>query len=177
MSKIQLIPEPKKKLFALLLEDPRINSIVLTNGEIPQSIKVNDDGSVTFGRTPKRWWNHFWGDSITKDFEVVCIRMMKAFAKYLPPESGLTKAMTEEIIRNAINSNNYEEVIDRFVMYAFLGVTEGDFKLNKLKLIDEDPRQQHNASGQSRRRMSGIMSACINLGGDYYPIDLRVESE
>lgn len=172
MSKIQLISEPKKKLFALLLQDKRINSIVLTNDEIPESVIVNDDGSVTFGRTKKHWWNMLFNDRVTKDFETVCIRMVKAFNKYLPPESGLTKLLTEEIIHNAIEKQDYESVIDRFVMYAFLGVTEGDYKLNKLKLIDDNLRQQKNASGS---KFHGIGTAYLDLGGGSIPISIHVE--
>lgn len=173
MSKIQLISEPKKKLFTLLLQDKRINSIVLTNDEIPESIVVNDDGSVTFGRTRKHWWNWLFNDRVTKDFETVCIRMVKAFNKYLPPESGLTKLLTEEIIHNAIEKQDYESVIDRFVMYAFLGVTEGDYKLNKLKLIDDTPRQQvHNASG---KKLHGIGTAFLDLGGGAIEIPIYID--
>ena len=169
---VQLISEPKRKLFELLLQDHRINSIVLTNGEVPQSIHVNDDGSVTFGRTRKHWWNWLFSDTITKDFETVCIRMLKAFTKYLPPESDLTKLLTEEIIRNAINSQNYESVIDRFVMYAFLGVTEGDYKLNKLKLIDDNSRQQNNARGS---KVKGVGIGYLDLGGGSIPIDIVID--
>ena len=173
MSKIQLISEPKKKLFALLLQDKRINSIVLTNDEIPESIRVNDDGSITFGRTKKHWWNILFRDTVTKDFETVCLRMVKAYTKYLPSNSGLTALLTDEIVKNAIMTNNYESVIDRFVMYAFLGVTEGDYKLNKLKLIDEDPRQQRgNASGT---KLKGMGIAYLDVGGGQIPINIHLE--
>lgn len=168
MPKVQLISEPKKKLFALLLQDKRINSIVLTNDEIPENIIVNDDGSVTFGRTRKHWWNWLFNDTVTKDFETVCIRMVKAFNQYLPKNSGLTRLLTEEIIRSAIEKQDYESVIDRFVMYAFLGVTEGDYKLNKLKLIDEAPRQQQKNASGTKYKGEGI--AYIDFGGGAIPI-------
>ena len=168
MPKVQLISEPKKKLFALLLQDKRINSIVLTNDEIPENIIVNDDGSVTFGRTRKHWWNWLFNDTVTKDFETVCIRMVKAFNQYLPKNSGLTRLLTEEIIRSAIEKQDYESVIDRFVMYAFLGVTEGDYKLNKLKLIDEAPRQQQKNTSGTKYKGEGV--AYIDFGGGAIPI-------
>lgn len=173
MARIQLISDPKKKLFKLLLEDKRINSIVLTNNEIPESIVVNDDGSITFGRTKKHWWNWLFADTVTKDFETVCLRMLKAFSKYLPPESGLTKLLTEEIIHNAVETQNYESVIDRFVMYAFLGVTEGDYKLNKLKLIDEASQEQHKNPRETRIRGKGV--AYLDLGGGSIPINIVVD--
>lgn len=176
MSKIQLISEPKKKLFALLLQDKRINSIVLTNDEIPESIRVNDDGSITFGRTRKHWWNWLFNDTVTKDFETVCIRMVKAFNNYLPKGSDLTKLLTEEVIHNAIEKQDYESVIDRFVMYAFLGVTEGDYKLNKLKLIDNEPRQQQRNAGSSFR-LKGDGVAYLDFGGGSIPIPVHLAED
>lgn len=176
MSKIQLISEPKKKLFALLLQDKRINSIVLTNDEIPESIRVNDDGSITFGRTRKHWWNWLFNDTVTKDFETVCIRMVKAFNNYLPKGSNLTKLLTEEVIHNAIEKQDYESVIDRFVMYAFLGVTEGDYKLNKLKLIDNEPRQQQRNAGSSFR-LKGDGVAYLDFGGGSIPIPVHLAED
>lgn len=176
MSKIQLISEPKKKLFALLLQDKRINSIVLTNNEIPESIRVNDDGSITFGRTRKHWWNWLFNDTVTKDFETVCIRMVKAFNNYLPKGSDLTKLLTEEVIHNAIEKQDYESVIDRFVMYAFLGVTEGDYKLNKLKLIDNEPRQQQRNAGSSFR-LKGDGVAYLDFGGGSIPIAIHLSED
>ena len=99
--------------------------------------------------------------------------MVKAFNQYLPRGSGLTKLLTEEIIRNAIEKQDYESVIDRFVMYAFLGVTEGDYKLNKLKLIDENPRQQQtNTCGSKRLKGEGI--AYVDFGGGSIPISVHL---
>ena len=172
---LKLLSEPKRKLFQLLLEDKRVSSIVLCNEEEPKAIRVNEDGSVTFGRTPKHWWNWFWNDEITKDFETVCIRMIKAYNKYLPPGSGLTSLLTEEVVKNAVETNNYESVVDRFVMYAFLGVTEGDYKLNKLKLIDEGTQQQNNRREQ-KTRVSARGLAYIDFGGGQIPMEVDIES-
>ena len=174
MAKIQLISEPKKKLFALLLQDKRINSIVVTNDEIPENIRVNDDGSVTFGRTKKHWWNWLFNDTVTKDFETVCIRMVKAFNQYLPKNSNLVQLLTEEIIHNAIEKQDYESVIDRFVMYAFLGVTEGDYKLNKLKLIDGDAQQQYK-NARTSNKLHGAGVAYIDFGVEPIPISVHLE--
>ena len=53
MSKIQLISEPKKKLLALLLQDKRINSVVLTNDEIPLLlVELESTGGIGFLMIP-----------------------------------------------------------------------------------------------------------------------------
>lgn len=171
---MNLLSESRKDLLKLLLKDKRISSIVLLNGEIPESIAINDDGSVTFGRTPRKWWNYIFRDTTTLSFTDLCFRMIKAFSQYLPKDSELSKLLTKEIIENAIENNRYDFVIDRFVMYAFLGVTEGEYKLSKLKVIDENanPRQQRrNASG--RTRCGGI--GYVDLGGGQIPIEICIE--
>lgn len=45
---MKILSDSKKLLLELLLKDTRISSEILLNGEIPESIKVHDDGSVTF---------------------------------------------------------------------------------------------------------------------------------
>lgn len=178
MSKVQLISDSKKRVLKLLLEDNRISGLVLLNGERPQSIKVHDDGSVTFGRTPKKWWNFIFGDEETLNFETVYMRMLKAYREYLPDNSYIAKVFTDKVIDKYLSSGNYDEVVKCFMIYALLGVKEGDYMLDKPSLLDEDPRQQNNASGQQpRRRMSGTIPASINLGGDYFPFDLHIHTE
>lgn len=108
--------------------------------------------------------------------------MLKAFSKYLPPDSYLTQLLSQEIIENAIKHNDYEDVIDRFVMYAFLGVTEGDYVLNKLKLKNDKPQQQQqNARGKpndcsKNNRVRCLGTAFLDLGGDCsIPVNVVVD--
>lgn len=175
MAAVSLISEPRKDLLKLLLKDRRISDVVLTNGEIPQSIKINDDGSVTFGRTPRHWWNFIFGDTVTISFIDLSFKMLAAFTQYLPKKSGLPRILTEEIIENAVKQRKYDFVIDRFVMYAFLGVTEGDYKLSILQLIDEVPTETgKNTCG---RTIHGRGTAFLDLGGGSIPIGIRIEED
>lgn len=175
---MKLISDYKKLVLKLLLQDPKISEMVLTHGEIPQSIEVHDDGSVTFGRTPRHWWNYIFGDKKTYEFRELSTMMLTAYNKYLPPGSGLDKILTQEIIENAYTNNNYEMVIDKFTMYAFLGVTDGAFKLNKLKLIDADPRQQPNARGsKTPKGCVGSTTAYMDLGGGEIPFTIHLYGE
>lgn len=172
---MKLISDYKKLVLKLLLQDPRINSVVLTNNEVPRSIEVHDDGSVTFGRTPKKWWNFLFGDKVTIGFRELSTLMLTAYCKYLPPNSGLEDILTREVIDKAYKNNNYEDIIDRFTLYAFLGVTEGEYKINKLKLIDKDPRQQYNAGGRTgSRRKVGEINAFMDLGGGQLPTTISL---
>lgn len=178
MSKVRLISKSREDLLKLLLKDNRISSIVLLNNEIPESIVINDDGSVTFGRTPKHWWNQIFRDYTTLSFTDLCFKMLNAFSRYLPKDSNLPRILTEEIITNAINKQQYDFVIDRFVMYAFLGVTEGDYKLSILQLIDENPQQQQKKNDCGRKkRFRGEGIAYLDLGGGQIPIGVRLEED
>lgn len=176
MTVVSLISEPRKDLLKLLLKDRRISDVVLTNGEIPQSIQINNDGSVTFGRTPRHWWNFIFGDTVTISFIDLSFKMLAAFSQYLPKKSSLPKILTEEIIENAVKQRKYDFVIDRFVMYAFLGVTEGDYKLNILQLIDESPAETaKNTSG--KKTVFGKGTAFLDLGHGSIPIGIRIEED
>lgn len=176
MTVVSLISEPRKDLLKLLLKDRRISDVVLTNGEIPQSIQINNDGSVTFGRTPRHWWNFIFGDTVTISFIDLSFKMLAAFSQYLPKKSSLPQILTEEIIENAVKQRKYDFVIDRFVMYAFLGVTEGDYKLNILQLIDESPAETaKNTSG--KKTVFGKGTAFLDLGHGSIPIGIRIEED
>lgn len=175
MSKVRLISKSREDLLKLLLKDNRISSIVLLNDEIPESIIINDDGSVTFGRTPRHWWNRIFRDYTTLSFTDLCFKMLNAFSRYLPKNSNLPQILTEEIITNAVNKQQYDFVIDRFVMYAFLGVTEGDYKLSILQLIDEKPQQQQKNDCGKKQHLRGRGVAYLDLGGGQIPIEVHLE--
>lgn len=176
MGKIQLISEPKQKILKLLLEDHRINQMVLTNGEIPKSIVINDDGSVTFGRTPKHWWNYLFRDYKTLSFSDLAFGMLRAYQKYTPTNVKFFDTVSQEILDHAIQIRDYDKVIDRFMIHAFLGVAEGDYKLETLKIADS--RQQPNNTRNNQGKRGNIVAdgvVYIDLGGGQIPLDLHIE--
>lgn len=65
---MKILSDSKKLLLELLLKDTRISSEILLNGEIPESIKVHDDGSVTFYRSRQHWWSWLFQDKKTYEF-------------------------------------------------------------------------------------------------------------
>ena len=60
-------------------------------------------------------------------------------------------------------------------MYAFLGVTEGDYKLSILQLIDEAPTETVKHS--SRQTVYGKGTAFLDLGCGSIPIGIRIEED
>lgn len=163
---VKLISESRKDLLRLLLKDPRISQEILVNGEIPQSIVIHDDGSVTFGRTPRKWWNWIFQDKTHKEFAILAFDMRRAFAKYTPKNSMFAQFMKDEIISSAIDSRDYDLVIDRFVMNAFLGVTEGDYLLKNIK-EDKRPRQPQKKDTDGYRTV-GSTTLTVKVGDGFF---------
>lgn len=173
---VSLISESRKDLLKLLLKDPRISNQILINGEIPQSIVIHDDGSVTFGRTPTKWWNWLFRDYTNKSFRDLAFDMRIAYAKYTPADSCMSQALDVDIIKYAVDQKAYDWVIDKFVMTAFLGVTEGDYLLRTLSEDKESRQPQREMrSNDSKTKMRGKLA--LNLGGDCMPIDIIVEEQ
>ena len=97
--------------------------------------------------------------------------MLAAYSKYLPPNKYLNNILTQKVIEEAYKTYDYESVINRFALYAFLGVTEGDYKISKTMLIDDDPQQQQkNARGQK----IGSCIGYLNLGGGDMAININL---
>ena len=101
--------------------------------------------------------------------------MLAAYSKYLPPNKYLNNILTQKVIEEAYKIHDYESVINRFALYAFLGVTEGDYKLSILQLIDENPQQQQKNDCGRKKRFRGEGIAYLDLGGGQIPIGVRLE--
>lgn len=168
---MKILSDSKKLLLELLLKDTRISSEILLNKEIPESIKVHDDGSVTFYRSRQHWWSWLFQDKKTYEFRELSTMMLAAYSKYLPPNKYLNNILTQKVIEEAYKTHDYESVINRFALYAFLGVTEGDYKISKTMLIDDDSQQQQkNARGQK----IGSCIGYLNLGGGDMAININL---
>ena len=90
---MKILSDSKKLLLELLLKDTRISSEILLNGEIPESIKVHDDGSVTFYRSRQHWWSWLFQDKKTYEFRELSTMMLAAYSKYLPPNKYLNNIL------------------------------------------------------------------------------------
>ena len=156
---MKILSDSKKLLLELLLKDTRISSEILLNGEIPESI------------SRQHWWSWLFQDKKTYEFRELSTMMLAAYSKYLPPNKYLNNILTQKVIEEAYKTHDYESVINRFALYAFLGVTEGDYKISKTMLIDDDPQQQQkNARGQK----IGSCIGYLNLGGGDMAININL---
>lgn len=166
---IKLISESRKKFLKLLLDDPRISSVVLINGEIPKSVCINDDGSVTFGLVPQRFINRIFRSYRTIEFPTLAFRIRNALAKYTPNNSGFKEFIKDEIVNHAIDSMKYDYVIDRLFMNAILGVTEGEYLIKPLG----DVSSHSNKSGEKVVYESPKNWGLV-LGDGIIPLSLKI---
>jgi len=183
MSHVKMISPGKQILLKVLLMDKRINSAVLLHDEIPESIVINDDGSVTFGRTKKKWWNYIFNDKVTIDFDSLALKMMVAYKKYTPANTEFCKTLTEEIIQNALDVRAYDHIIDKFMLHALIGVSEGDYKNLNLKYLDGDSDNERNQTSHNNKKsdkknsFSQVVAkgtVYLDLGGGMVPIPIDI---
>ncbi len=178
MEGMQLISESRKKLLRLLLEDPRIGELVLVNGEKAASVVIKDDGSTTFRSIPDTWWAWLfrYGHKRTMSFSDLAFLIRDALARYTPASSRFRDAIKDEIVDHAIDSKNYDYVVDRLFLNAILGVTEGEYKLKRGGELRQPDNNSCKDQGTNYRRV-GKTTIGIDLGGGCIPVDLYIEEK
>ena len=79
MKKISL---RSKLQIQILFLDPTIkrNLIDESKKELYSRVSINDDGSITFGKTGCLWWNRLIGDETTISFADFALRTVAALA-------------------------------------------------------------------------------------------------
>lgn len=130
-----------KKQIEILFMDPTIrrNLIDESKKELYSTVVINDDGSITFGKTGCLWWNRLIGDEITISFTDFAFRTVSALAgQQRNVNDVILKGLSEEVIKNAIVEEQYDMVVDRLFDAARYGVksplnTQGFSVSDKIK--------------------------------------------
>ena len=168
---ISLISDSRKKLLIHLLEDSSYNKDILMDGDLPKTIVVQDDGSVLIGRTPKNWWNSlFPEDKRVIEFAMVAFRIAANLNKIAKPGkigANLKRYLAQNIIEKAIDSRQYDLVVDMLLQAAMFGVTEGTFKSNYI--TDEDVEE-------ASRRQASNKNAGKRNNGDTIPVHVVLDN-
>lgn len=137
-----LISESRKRMLKLILRDPKISELLLIDKQIPGRIVINDDGSTTFYKNKCKILGWIF-DEPTKSFTFrdLMFELLRAYSKSSKEESGFFNVLSESIIENSVKALEYDRIIDAFVLHAFLGVEEGEYRLKNLALKKEKPNQ------------------------------------
>ena len=119
------LSERSKKQIEILFMDESIkrNLIDDSKKEFYKTVTINDDGSITFGKTRVLWWNRLIGDEKTISFSDFALRTVAALSgQKRNVNDVILKGLGEEVIRNAILEEQYDLVVDRLFDAARYGV-------------------------------------------------------
>lgn len=109
----------------ILFLDPSIkrNLIDDSKKELYSRVTINEDGTITFGKTGCLWWNRLIGDEKTISFADFALKTVAALAgQKCNVNDIILKGLSEEVVRNAIIEEKYDMVVDRLFDAARYGI-------------------------------------------------------
>lgn len=118
------------KLMEVLLTDPKIAEAVFMDIDNRQSYKIldiNEDGTLTLGKTSVRWWNKLFNLERTisfKDFSFSVLRALVGMADNLN-RSTILRGLSQELIAKAVMEERYDFVVDRLFDTARFATESG----------------------------------------------------
>ena len=87
----------------------RRNLIDDSKKELYSVVTINNDGSITFGKTRCLWWNKLIGDQVTISFTDFAFKTVAALSGQKRNINDIIlKGLSEEVIKNAIMEEQYE---------------------------------------------------------------------
>ena len=119
------LSQRSKLQIQILFLDPTIrrNLIDESKKELYSRVTINDDGTITFGKTGCLWWNRLIGDEKTISFADFALKTVASLAgQERNVNDVILKGLSEEIIRNAVMQEKYDMVVDRLFDAARYGV-------------------------------------------------------
>lgn len=125
--------------------DPTIkrNLIDESKKELYSTVTINDDGSITFGKTRCLWWNKLIGDEFTMSFTDFAFKTTAALSGQKRNINDIIlKGLSEEVIKNAIIEEKYDMVVDRLFDAARYGVTS-TLNTQGFSINDKLPKNKH----------------------------------
>ena len=125
--------------------DPTIkrNLIDESKKELYSTVTINDDGSITFGKTRYLWWNKLIGDEFTMSFTDFAFKTTAALSGQKRNINDIIlKGLSEEVIKNAIIEEKYDMVVDRLFDAARYGVTS-TLNTQGFSINDKLPKNKH----------------------------------
>ena len=143
MSK-KLSVRSKKEIEILFLDETiRRNLIDESKKELYSVVTINDDGSITFGKTRCLWWNKLIGDETTISFTDFALKTVAALSGQKRNVNDIIlKGLSEEVIKNAIIEEQYDVVVDRLFDAARYGVSSS-LNTQGFSISDKLPKSKH----------------------------------
>lgn len=175
----------RQELLGLLLKDPNISGCLLQEGEIARSVTVNDDGSITIGRTGRKWYNRLFNSERHIDFMTLALLISQKIsgAKELD-DNPVFAGLSREVLDKAFLNKKEDYIVDALWDTVRM-VCDGIWKSNYSKL-DSTPKQINSPQeilkknympqhGSSSSRVIGRGKASIVMpSGDHLTDDICV---
>lgn len=166
-----------KQQLRLLIEDPIIRKQLTVDGVTAGTIKVEENGDITLGRSSKGWVNFLFQSRFRIGFYELASKIAGIYigklnnAHMVGALEEIYKRCAEETNKEKTINIGREEIIDMLFMYAKLFVYGSVLKSRYIKDEDldgfaKDPRLRRDRYGGN---------AFINLGGQSMPIILSAD--
>ena len=160
-----------------LLTDPDIQASI-TNGESEKwAIEdINEDYSITLGKTRCRWWNRLLNDEKTISFNDFALNIVN---KLVGQKANVNKVILEglsiEFVNNAVVRHDNETVIDRLFDCARYGV-EGPLNSKGFSVGDVNDKKPRGGYQRSMSVRNGLHTVYAPDGEELCTVELGIVS-
>lgn len=159
-------------LIQILLMDETIKRALIDEKKLEyyKRVDINEDGSITLGKTRYRWINRLFGDEETKSFVDFCITTTAALSGQKNNVNEiLLRGLTRETVVNAVMDKRIEEMVDRL----FDAARYGNCSPLQTKAMSLDPDVKERVKVTSRE---GYRTVRLPGSGDpLFRIKMNVE--
>lgn len=124
------LSDNSQKLMEWLLTEPKIAEAVFMDIDKRESYKIldiNEDGTLTLGKSRVRWWNRLFNlEKVIsfKDFAFSVLRALVGMAENLN-KNTILRGLSRELIAKAVMEENYDFVVDRLFDTARFATESG----------------------------------------------------
>ena len=127
-----------------LLEDPTIRGILVDakQKEMYSLCTVNEDGSITFGKTSFKWWNSLVNDEKTISFNEFAMKVASAISgQKNNTNKKLLGGLLDVIASKGIKDEDYSYVLDQLLLAVKFGMKDSPLACRVMNIESGDPKE------------------------------------
>lgn len=114
----ELVSEKSKLLVQIILTDTKVKEKVFENVKDHDKYKIctiQDDGTVTLGKTSFDWWNRLLNCQTIIPFESFALKIWDSLVDLSSGinNKAIMEGLSREVVMNSVRKTNYDWVIDR----------------------------------------------------------------
>lgn len=129
----------------ILTDEEFVSEHLLIDGERAMYRKINEDGSITLGKTKCNWFNRLIKDVVEISFNDLAIRIVKAIIKRNKGNPVLVNGLSLDAANELLLKDDKESLVELLMVnYRYAHRT---LKGQESSLANEDIRRQPNIKG------------------------------